>query len=295
MTERTSLPAWQALRTHADEIGSTHLRDLFGSDAARFDGLHVEALDFLYDFSRQRLTRRTIELLLELARTCRLEERIAALFAGEPVNLTENRAAMHMALRNRSGRPMLVAGRDVMPEVRDGLARMRGFVTGIHEGRITGHGGARYTDVVNIGIGGSDLGIVMATAALGRYRNRAIRLHCVSNVDGAELSEVFERVDPATTLFVVCSKTFTTMETLEQCARRARMAGGGAGRGGGQAAVCSRVDQCGGDGRFRDRPGTTLHDVGLGRRPLLAVVRRRVVDRARARHGSVRGVARGRP
>ena len=221
MSERTSLPAWQALRTHADEIGSTHLRDLFGSDAARFDGLHLEALDFLYDFSRQRLTRRTIVLLLELARTCRLEERIAALFAGEPVNLTENRAAMHMALRNRSGRPMLVAGRDVMPEVRDGLARMRRFVTGIHEGRITGHGGARYTDVVNIGIGGSDLGIVMATAALGRYRNRAIRLHCVSNVDGAELSEVFERVDPATTLFVVCSKTFTTMETLSN-ARVAR-------------------------------------------------------------------------
>ena len=102
MTERTSLPAWQALRTHADEIGSTHLRDLFGSDTARFDGLHVEVLDFLYDFSRQRLTHRTIELLLELARTCRLEEHIAALFAGEAVNLTENRAAMHMALRNRS-------------------------------------------------------------------------------------------------------------------------------------------------------------------------------------------------
>jgi len=221
MTERTSLPAWQALRTHADEIGSTHLRDLFGSDAARFDGLHVEVLDFLYDFSRQRLTHRTIELLLELARTCRLEEHIAALFAGETVNLTENRAAMHMALRNRSDRPMLAAGRDVMPEVRDGLARMRRFVTGIHEGRITGHGGARYTDVVNIGIGGSDLGIVMATAALGRYRNRAIRLHCVSNVDGAELSDVFERVDPATTLFVVCSKTFTTMETLSN-ARVAR-------------------------------------------------------------------------
>jgi len=221
MTERTSLPAWQALRTHADEIGSTHLRDLFGSDAARFDGLHVEVLDFLYDFSRQRLTHRTIELLLELARTCRLEEHIAALFAGKAVNLTENRAAMHMALRNRSDRPMLAAGRDVMPEVRDGLARMRRFVTGIHEGRITGHGGARYTDVVNIGIGGSDLGIVMATAALGRYRNRAIRLHCVSNVDGAELSDVFERVDPATTLFVVCSKTFTTMETLSN-ARVAR-------------------------------------------------------------------------
>ena len=137
MTERTSLPAWQALRTHADEIGSTHLRDLFGNEAARFDGLHVEVLDFLYDFSRQRLTYRTIELLLELARTCRLEERIAALFAGAPVNLTENRAAMHMALRNRSVRPMLAAGRDVMPEVRDGLARMRRFVTGSPLGTVS--------------------------------------------------------------------------------------------------------------------------------------------------------------
>src|SRR5687767_2194377 len=202
MSQRTALPAWHALRAHAAEIEPAHLRDLFDTEPARFDALHLESLDLLFDYSRQRLTRHTLTLLVELARACRLEERIAALFAGEPVNLTENRAAMHMALRNRSGRPMLVAGRDVMPEVRDGLTRMRRFVTGIHEGRITGHGGARYTDVVNIGIGGSDLGIVMATAAMGRYRNRAIRLHCVSNVDGAELSEIFERVDPATTLFV---------------------------------------------------------------------------------------------
>ncbi len=221
MTQRTALPAWQALRSHADGLASVHLRDLFQSDAARFDGLHAESLDFLYDFSRQRLTRGTVDLLVELARSCRLEERIAALFAGEPVNLTEHRAAMHMALRNRSTRPMLVGGRDVMPEVRDGLARMREFVTGVHEGRVTGHRGARYTDVVNIGIGGSDLGIVMASEALARYRNRAIRLHCVSNVDGTELSDVLEAVDPGTTLFVVCSKTFTTQETLTN-ARTAR-------------------------------------------------------------------------
>ncbi len=119
-----------------------------------------------------------------------------------------------MALRNRSAHPMTVEGRDVMPDVRAELAKIREFVTGVHEGRITGSRGERFTDVVNIGIGGSDLGIVMATEALGRYRNRGIRLHCVSNIDGVELAEAMERVNPASTLFVVCSKTFTTQETL---------------------------------------------------------------------------------
>jgi glucose-6-phosphate isomerase len=221
MSQRTGLPAWQALQAHADELGTVHLRDLFESEPGRFDAYHVESLELLFDFSRQRLTRRTVELLLELAHACRLEERIRALFAGEPVNVTERRAAMHMALRNRSGQPMAVEGRDVMPVVQGELERMGEFVTAVHEGRIAGHRGARYTDVVNIGIGGSDLGIVMAADALGRYRNRAIRLHCVSNVDGAGLSEVLEQVDPGTTLFVVCSKTFTTQETLTN-ARTAR-------------------------------------------------------------------------
>jgi glucose-6-phosphate isomerase len=214
MSERSALPVWKALQSHADQLSSTPLRNLFQADAARFDALHVERLDLLFDFSRQRLTASTMGLLIDLARGCGLEARIAALFAGEPVNLTERRAAMHMALRNRSGRPMLVEGHDVMPEVEHGLARMREFVAGVHEGRINGHHGARFADVVNIGIGGSDLGVVMAVEALGRYRNRAIRLHCVSNVDGAALSEVLEQVDPRTTLFVVCSKTFTTLETL---------------------------------------------------------------------------------
>ena len=214
MTERTALPAWRALQAHAEGMRVAHLRGLFEGDPGRFDGLHLEALDFLYDYSRQRLTRQTVSLLTDLARECELEERIRALFAGEPVNLTERRPALHMALRNRSAGPMTAGGHDVMPEVSAGLVRMRQFVSGVHQGRITGHRGARYTDVVNIGIGGSDLGIVMATAALARYRNRAIRLHCVSNVDGAALSDVLEQVDPGTTLFVVCSKTFTTQETL---------------------------------------------------------------------------------
>ncbi len=214
MSDRTSLPAWKDLQAHAADLEIHHLRQLIADDPQRFERLSVAELDFLYDFTRQRLTANTLNLLLELARACGLEERIQALFAGEAVNNTERRAAMHMALRNHSDRSITIDGRDVMPDVRAELAKMREFVTGVHEGRVTGVKGARFTDVVNIGIGGSDLGIVMATEALGRYRNRAIRLHCVSNIDGVELAEVMEQVNPATTLFVICSKTFTTLETL---------------------------------------------------------------------------------
>jgi glucose-6-phosphate isomerase len=214
-TSRNRLPAWQDLDAHAAQLSARHLRDLFAAQpAGRFEQLSVAALDVLYDYSRQRVTAETIGLLLALARSCELPARIAALFAGESVNNTEGRAAMHMALRNRSDRPMLADGQDVMPEVRAQLARMREFVTGVHQGRILGFTGARFTDVVNIGIGGSDLGVVMVTEALARFRNRGIRLHCVSNVDGVELADTLEKVNPATTLFVICSKTFTTQETL---------------------------------------------------------------------------------
>ena len=214
MAQRQRSPTWDGLHVHAATHGTRHLNDLFREDPQRFERMSVTALEFLYDFTRQRVTAETIGLLLDLARIRDLEGRIRALFAGDPVNSTESRAAMHMALRNRTDRPMYASGRDVMPEVRAELAKMREFVTGVHEGRITGSKGARFTNVVNIGIGGSDLGIVMATEALGRFRNRAIRLHCVSNIDGVELAEVMEQADPATTLFVICSKTFTTQETL---------------------------------------------------------------------------------
>lgn len=215
MDSRIDPGAWKALEAHAAKLTSHHLRDLFAADrAGRFGAMSIEALDVLYDYSRQRATVETIALLLDLARKCGLERRIAALFAGEAVNHTEGRAAMHMALRNRSSRPMHASGVDVMPEVQAQLAKMREFVTGVHQGRVLGFTGARFTDVVNIGIGGSDLGIVMTTEALARFRNRGIRLHCVSNVDGVELADTLEDINPATTLFVVCSKTFTTQETL---------------------------------------------------------------------------------
>ena len=214
MAQRQRSPTWDGLHVHAATHGTRHLNDLFREDPQRFERMSVTALEFLYDFTRQRVTAETIGLLLDLARIRDLEGRIRALFAGDPVNSTESRAAMHMALRNRTDRPMYASGRDVMPEVRAELAKMREFVTGVHEGRITGSKGSRFTNVVNIGIGGSDLGIVMATEALSRFRNRAIRLHCVSNIDGVELAEVMEQADPAATLFVICSKTFTTQETL---------------------------------------------------------------------------------
>jgi glucose-6-phosphate isomerase len=208
------LPQWQALAAHAAQIRQRHLRDLFAADAQRSSTLSRSELNLLFDFSRQLLDAETIRLLIALADTRGLRQRIDAMFAGEKINTTENRAVLHTALRNRSDRPILLDGQDVMPEVRASLVKMRNFVDGIHGGRIHGATGKTFTDIVNIGIGGSDLGIVMATEALANYRNRNIRLHCVSNIDGVQLGDVLEHADPERTLFVVCSKTFTTLETL---------------------------------------------------------------------------------
>jgi glucose-6-phosphate isomerase len=208
------LPQWQALAAHAAQMRQRHLRDLFAADPQRFAKLSRNELNLLFDFSRQLLDGETIRLLVELARARGLDQRIAAMFAGEKINVTENRAVLHVALRNRSERPILVDGQDVMPEVRASLEKMRNFVDGVHGGRVHGATGKTFTDIVNIGIGGSDLGIVMATEALAKYRNRNLRLHCVSNIDGVQLGDVLEKADPARTLFIVCSKTFTTLETL---------------------------------------------------------------------------------
>lgn len=205
---------WQALARHAASARNTHLRDLFKADPDRFRRFSRCELNLLFDFSRQRVSEETLQLLFALAEARGLRARIDAMFSGERINTTENRAVLHVALRNRSDRPILVDGQDVMPEVRATLDKMRNFVEGVHGGRIHGATGKPFTDIVNIGIGGSDLGIVMATEALARVRNRNLRLHCVSNIDGVQLGDVLEQVDPARTLFVVCSKTFTTLETL---------------------------------------------------------------------------------
>lgn len=214
MSSLTSLPQWQALERHAAESRATHLRDLFAADPGRFDRFSRCELNLLFDFSRQRVTGKTLELLLELAEARGLRSRIAAMFSGEKINETEDRAVLHTALRNRSDRPVVLDGQDVMAEVRASLEKMRNFVEGVHGGRIHGATGKSFTDVVNIGIGGSDLGIVMATEALANVRNRNIRLHCVSNIDGVQLADTLQKADPARTLFVICSKTFSTLETL---------------------------------------------------------------------------------
>ena len=221
MANVTDLPLWTALASHAATTRSTHLRDLFAADPDRFTKFSRSELNLLFDFSRQRVTAETLRLLFDLAAARDVKGRIAAMFSGEKINTTENRAVLHTALRNRSDRPVLLDGNDVMPEVRAGLAKMRAFVEGVHGGRIHGATGKTFTDIVNIGIGGSDLGIVMATEALAKLRNRNTRLHCVSNIDGVQLADTLEQADPARTLFVVCSKTFSTLETLTN-ARLAR-------------------------------------------------------------------------
>ncbi len=214
MTSLTHLPEWLALDAHASKLRKTHVRDLFASDLDRPTAFSRTELDILCDFSRQRVTSETLKLLQALAETRGLGRRIEAMFAGEHLNSTENRPALHVALRNRLDQPIYVDGKDVMLEVRANLERMRMFVDGVHSGRIVGATGKSFTDIVNVGIGGSDLGIVMASEALARYRNRNVQLHFVSNIDGVQLSDILEKVDAARTLFVVCSKTFTTLETL---------------------------------------------------------------------------------
>ncbi len=221
MSALTQSPAWKALASHHAAVERTHLRDLFAADPRRFEKLSLEVEDVLVDFSKHRVDDETMKLLFDLARQARVEARRDAMFAGEKINGTEGRAVLHVALRNRSGRPIYVDGHDVMPDVLAVLAKMRRFTDSVRSGGWRGHTGARITDVVNIGIGGSDLGPAMATQALKPYWHREMRAHFVSNVDGTHLAEALREVHPERTLFVVESKTFTTQETLMN-ARSAR-------------------------------------------------------------------------
>jgi glucose-6-phosphate isomerase len=197
------------------------MRELFDEDPQRSERLSSTLGDLLFDYSKNRVTDQTLELLLELAAECDVPGWIERMFSGAPINGTEGRAVLHTALRNRTGKPVMVAGADVMPEVQRVLAQMRAFSDSVRDGSWVGHTGKAITDVVNIGIGGSDLGPVMVTEALRPYWKPGLRAHFVSNVDGTHITEVLKRVDPETTLFIVASKTFTTQETLTN-ARSAR-------------------------------------------------------------------------
>ncbi|TVQ35044.1 MAG: glucose-6-phosphate isomerase [Geminicoccaceae bacterium] len=221
MTDLTRMAAWEALELHAGKHRDRHLRELFTADARRAQRFAFRLDDLLVDLSKQRLSSETLALLLELARATDLEAWRDAMFRGERINTTEDRAVLHVALRNRSGRPMQVDGQDVMPDVLAVLERLERFTGDVREGRWLGHTGARITNVVNIGIGGSDLGPAMVTEALWPYGTADLRVHFVSNVDDSHLQQVCRDLDPAETLFIVASKTFTTDETMTN-ARSAR-------------------------------------------------------------------------
>ncbi len=214
MTTPTVLPAWQSLAEHRREIEGQHLRDWFNRDPDRFQRFSLVLGDILFDFSKNRITDKTLGLLVQLAEQCGLAARIEAMFNGDKINLTEERAVLHVALRNRSGRPVQVEGRNVMPDIRRVLDKMRRFTDQVRSGQWRGFSGKPITDVVNLGIGGSDLGPRMVTYALTPYHKKDLRVHFVANVDESDLLEVLKGLKQETTLFLVASKTFTTQETM---------------------------------------------------------------------------------
>ena len=211
---RDRLAAWRALADHQRAMGDRHLRNLFADDPARAERMTAEAAGVFLDYSKNRIDDETLRLLVELAEQCGLRARIDAMFRGEKINVTEHRAVLHVALRAPRGASILVDGKNVVPEVHAVLDRMAEFAHRIRSGRWTGFTGKRIRSVVNIGIGGSDLGPVMAYEALKHYSDRAMTFRFVSNVDGTDFVEATRDLDPAETLFIISSKTFTTLETM---------------------------------------------------------------------------------
>ena len=224
-TDRTllkALPAWRALAQHVEQVRDVHLRSLFADDPSRGERLAAEGAGLYLDYSKNRITDETLRLLVGLAEACGLRERIEAMFRGEKINTTEDRAVLHVALRAPRGESIVLDGDDVVPHVHEVLDRMATFADQVRDGRWRGHTGRRVRTVINIGIGGSDLGPVMAYEALKHYSARDLSFRFVSNVDGTDFAEATRDLDPAETLFIVSSKTFTTLETMTnaQTARR---------------------------------------------------------------------------
>ena len=206
--------AWAKLTAHFDASKNVTIAEQFAKDSNRFNNFSIKLNDdFLVDFSKNRIDSETIKLLIDLANETELKSAIEAMFTGEKINVTEGRAVLHTALRNRANTPVMVDGKDVMPEVNAVLEKMKNFCNKIISGEWKGYTGKPITDIVNIGIGGSDLGPVMITEALGAYHNH-LKTHFVSNVDGTHIVETLKKLNPETTLFLVASKTFTTQETM---------------------------------------------------------------------------------
>jgi glucose-6-phosphate isomerase len=210
----TRRPAWKSLASHGKEIKKLHLQELFANDTTRGERFTAEAAGLFLDYSKNRITDATLKLLLQLAEQSELRARIDAMFSGEKINITENRAVLHVALRAPKGATFMVDGKNVVPEVHAVLDKMTSFSNRIRSGEWLGHTGKRIRNIVNIGIGGSDLGPVMAYEALKHYSDRTLTFRFVSNVDGIDFVEATRDLDPAETLFIVSSKTFTTLETM---------------------------------------------------------------------------------
>jgi glucose-6-phosphate isomerase len=210
----TSTKSWQNLSRHYEKTKHVHMKTLFAEDPQRFAKFSIRFNDIIVDFSKNRITAETIKLLITLAEASGLKNSIENMFGGEKINATENRAVLHTALRNRDNHPVIVDGRNVMPEVNAVLKKMKDFSTKVICGDWKGYTGKKIADIVNIGIGGSDLGPVMVTEALKPYAQEGLSVHYVSNIDGTHLMETLKKLDPETTLFMIASKTFTTQETM---------------------------------------------------------------------------------
>ena len=209
----TTTKAWNALEKHFQTIQHTSIKELFAQNANRFEEFSIQYHSLLVDYSKNRINAETIQLLVDLAKEMDVDAAIEQMFDGDMINVTEKRAVLHTALRNRSNEEVLVDGKDVMPQINEVLEQMKSFSEKVISGEWKGFSGKEITDVINIGIGGSDLGPVMVTEALKHYKTR-LNIHFVSNIDGTHLAETFKEINPETTLFIVASKTFTTQETM---------------------------------------------------------------------------------
>src|SRR3984957_9529815 len=214
MAPLTELPAWKALGEHYKKIQPLHLKELFDKDPKRAEKFNVEAAGIFLDYSKNRITEETVKLLLQLAEESGVAARRDAMFSGEKINITEKRAVLHVALRAPKGEKIVVDGEDVVPAVHEVLDKMSAFSNRIRSGDWKGHTGKRIKNIINIGIGGSDLGPVMAYEALKYYSDRKLVFRFVSNVDGTDFAEAVIDLDPSETLFIISSKTFTTLETM---------------------------------------------------------------------------------
>jgi glucose-6-phosphate isomerase len=214
MTDLSESVAWKALEGHYEATKDTHMKELFESDPDRFGKFSMKFEDILFDYSKNRVTEETMDLLYKLAEQQDVKGLAEQMFAGEKINATEGRAVLHVALRNQSNKPIMVDGKDVMADVNETLARIKAFTESVRGGEWKGHTGKTISAIVNIGIGGSDLGPVMVTEALKPYTKRDLAMHFCSNVDGTHIAEILKLCDPETTLMLVASKTFTTQETM---------------------------------------------------------------------------------